>query len=129
MTVLAADLSQLNSEANLEKRSDLALNLANQALDDAKKAYEESPQAFPGHIRDMKEAVELSYRALEDTGKAARRNPKYFKRAELRLRALLKRLDNLEHEISSEDREPVNAAKKRIGEVHEQILFEIMSKK
>jgi len=126
---LQADLAQVRAEPNLEKRSELALDYANTAIDQAKKAYEEATPQFPEHIQEVRQAVELSYESLQNTGKAARRSPKYFKRAEMRIRSLLKRLDNLEQQVSVDDREPIQAARKRISEVHEQVLLDIMSKK
>ena len=128
-SVLRADLSQVRAEPNLEKRSELALEYANAALNQAKKAYEETSTDFPTQMDEVRQAVELSYQSLHDTGKAARRSPKYFKRAEMRMRALIKRLDNLEREVGLEDRLPVDEAKKRIIQVHDQVLFDIMSKK
>jgi hypothetical protein len=124
-----ADLAVVKAERNLEKRSELALDYANSVLEEAKKSYRDAPKDFSPQMEDVEKAVDLSYRSLQDTGKAARRNPKYFKRAELRIRALLKRLDNLEKEIAMDDRQVVAAATKHIGEVHDQLLLDIMSKK
>ncbi len=123
-----ADLLSVRAEPNLEKRSDLALEFASQSMDSAKKAYEETPAEFAGRLADIQAGAELSYTSLQETGKAARRSPKYFKRAELKLRALLRRLDNLAKEVSIEDRKPVDGVHARVSELHEQVLHEIMSK-
>lgn len=124
-----ADLNSVKTEANLERRSELALEYANSAVDDAKNTYEQEPKDLAAHLDEVRQAVELSYKSLQDTGKAARRRPKYFKRAEMRIRALVKRLDNLEREVAYEDRGTVLSAKKRLEEVRDQMVLDIMSKK
>ena len=127
---LAVDLEPLKIEKNLERRSELALVRADEAVTAAKKAYEASDSAaFKTQIADVEELAEFSLQSLQDTGKAARRSPKYFKRAELKLRALLRRLDTFERDVSADDREPIEQVKKRIHALHDQILLDIMSKK
>lgn len=124
-----ADLATVKQEPNLEKRSELALIYADTAIDEAKKVYEQNPKEFAARVGEVREAVELSYTSLQDSGKRARRSPKYFKRAEHRLRALVKRLEGLEQQVGIEDREPVVDTKKRVNDLHEQVLLDIMSKK
>jgi hypothetical protein len=73
--------------------------------------------------------VDLAYQALEETGKDARRNPKPFKRAELKTRELLRRLDGIRELVGYEDRALVDKIRDRVAEVHDNLLKGIMSKK
>ena len=118
------------AERDLEKRSELALQFADESITAASKAYAEASASslFEQHIQTVEELTQLSLKSLHDTGKEARKKPKYFKRAELKVRSLLRRLSTLSNEVSAEDRPRVEAAQKIVSEVHEQLLHEIMSK-
>ncbi len=128
--VVRADLADVRNEPNLEKRSEKALENANTAVDEARKAYKSSDLAvFESRLREVEESAELSYQSLEDTGKAARRSPKFFKRAEMKIHALAKRLEALGGDVNFEDRVLVEATRKKLSDLEDQIVFEIMTKK
>lgn len=130
LAVAGKEFPAVMAEQNLERRSDLALREADQAVSDAKSAYvEQKEQDFQTRLADVEELVELSYKSLQDTGKRARRSPKFYKRAELSVRALIRRLDSLSGEVSVDDREPVAATRKKLNDLHDQILNDIMTKK
>ncbi len=119
------------AEHDLEKRSELALKVADDQITEASKAYTSNNEskAFQGHLDSVAELTSLSLKSLQDSGKRASKSPKYFKRAELKLRGLLRRLDTLERDVLANDREPVAKVKNLVSETHEQILHEIMSKR
>ncbi|MEO8129394.1 MAG: hypothetical protein ABJF23_02195 [Bryobacteraceae bacterium] len=128
--MLRADLADVRNEPNLEKRSEKALENANTAMDEAKKAYKARDFAgFKARVQEVEESAELSYLSLEETGKAARRSPKFFKRSEMKIHALTKRLEALAAEVSLEDRGLVEAARKNLSDLEDKIVFEIMTKK
>ena len=80
-------------------------------------------------LNEVGESVDLAYQALEDTGKDARRNPRPFKRAELKTRELLRRLDGIRELVGYEDQALVDKIRSRVAEVHDNLLKGIMSKK
>lgn len=126
---LALDLAGVKSEPNLEKRSELALDYANQALDAARESYSHGEfEKTQAQLDEVGASVDVAYQALEKTGKDPRRNPKFFKRAELRTRELLRRLDSMLQTVSYSDREPVEKLHARVAEVHDNLLEGIMSK-
>ena len=125
-----ADVAAVKAEPNPEKRSDLALAHAEQEVEAAKKAYDANDlPAFRKSIEEVAELADLSAESLESTGKRARRNPKYFKRAEQKLLLLIRRVDSLEKDVSLDDRETVAEVRKRLTSIHERILNDIMTKK
>lgn len=127
---LAADVASIKMEPNLEHRSELALDYAKTLLDQARDAYHAGDVAKTGAVLDqMRESVDLAYQSLEETGKDARRNPKFFKRAEVKTRELLRRLEGLGQTVSFEDRAMVEKTRDRVAEVHDHLLTGIMSKK
>lgn len=119
------------AERDLEKRSELALKAADDQISAAVKAYTggTEPKVFEQHISTIEELARLSMQSLQDTGKQASKKPKYFKRAELKLRALLRRMATLSNDVSVDDRPRVEAAMKSMTEIHEKLLHDIMAKK
>lgn len=125
----SADLSTVKAETNLERRSDLALDYANTVLDEAREAYNAGDAAkLETALDNARASVELSYQSLEETGKNARNN-KYYKRAEMRTRELVRRLDGLREMVGFEQRSMVEKVRERVAEVHDDLLKGIMSKK
>jgi hypothetical protein len=130
-TVTAAgSLDQVMQEKNLEKRSEVALRYASKEIDAARDFYAaDQMEEFRRSVNQVGALAELSYKSLQDTGKRARRSPKWFKRAELSLRSILRRIDGLEKDVSYDDRPVVETVHKRVAGIHEQILLDIMTKK
>ena len=128
--VNGANLAALKSDPNLEKRSDKALQYAALDVDEARDSYNagrvrEAKQA----LQEVREAVDFSYESLKETGKDPRKHAKYFKRAEVKLRELLRRLHGLSDEWSVADRPAFDPVVARLQEVHDELLTGIMGKK
>jgi hypothetical protein len=79
-------------------------------------------------LQDVKDSVDLSLASLHDSHKHAR-NSKQYKQAELRTRALLRRLNSLADQVSIDDRKAVEDARQRVQDVHDELLTDIMSKR
>ena len=124
-----ADISGVKTEPNLERRSDLALQNANHAIDEARSAYQAGDlKKADAQLNEVRESVDVSLDALENSGKKPR-NSKYYTQAEIRLRQMLRRLAGFRDEMSVDDRKPLDDAATRLQEVHDRLLSEIMSKK
>ena len=123
-----ADVASVKSEPNPEKRSELALANADQTIADAHTAYNAGDmKKTSSDLDEVRESVDISYDALEHSGKPAR-NSKYFKRAEIKIREMIRRLGSFRDQMSVEDRKPLDAAVARLQDVHDKLLSEIMSK-
>jgi hypothetical protein len=122
-------MAAVKSEPDLERRSELALANADKAIDAAKQAYTAGDdKAEQEALVEVRDSVDVSYDALEHSNKAPRRS-KYYKNAELKLRALLRRLNGLRDQVGFESRDAVDAVIKRVEIVHDDLLSAIMSKK
>jgi hypothetical protein len=123
------DIAAVKSEPDLDRRSELALANADKEMDAAKQAYsggdDQGEQQALAELRDL---VDVSYDALEHSKQAPRKS-KYYKNAELKLTALLRRLNSFRDQVSFEGREAVDAVIKRVSDVHDEVLAAIMSKK
>src|SRR5580704_2715012 len=130
LLTLAFDLTSVKSEPNLEKRSELALDHANVSLDAARDDYNAGDVGkTQTELEEMCDSVDVAYDALANTGKDPHRDPKFFKRAELRTNELLRRLESLTPGMSGLDRNTLENVRARISMVHDDLLKGIMSKK
>lgn len=128
--MMAFDLSTVQSEPNLEKRSERALDNANLALDAARDDYNAGDiDKTQTELEEVRASVDLAYESLSSTGKDPHKDSKFFKRAELRTRELLRRLEGLAPGMSGVDRGTLERVRERISAVHDNLLNGILSKK
>jgi hypothetical protein len=123
------DIGALKSEPDLEKRSELALADADQQIDGARQAYTAGDEkGATVALEEVATAVDVSYDALEHAHTAPRKS-KYYKHAELKVRALIRRLTSFRDEVSFDARQQVETVIKKLSDVHDQLIADIMSKK
>ncbi|HUA61415.1 MAG TPA: hypothetical protein VML19_21820 [Verrucomicrobiae bacterium] len=128
--VLRADLKAAFAEKDLERRSKLALENAEAALQAAKSAYQQGDmEKTKAAVGEVEESVDLAYKSLNDTHKNPRKSPKYFKNAELATRDLLRRLDTFDHDMSYDDRPLLKPLKDKVQQVHDDLLLGLMEGK
>ncbi|HUA85748.1 MAG TPA: hypothetical protein VMB85_17935 [Bryobacteraceae bacterium] len=127
--LLAVDLNAIKSMPNLEHRSDMALDYADTALDNAHDDYAVGDIAkWRSEMGEVRDAIALSFESLEQSGKNAR-NDRHYKRAELKTRELLRRLDGARDDVSFDDRAVLDQVRAKVSEIHDALLQSIMSKK
>jgi hypothetical protein len=135
-TVLAAapawaSLDAAKAEPNLEKRSGLALDNASRVLKSAQDAYlaQGDMKQVEASLEEVSASVELAWDSLQQTHKNPSRSPKFFKKAEIDTRELLRRIDDLRAQMSVEDRDPLEKVRAVVQKVHESLLEGIMGGK
>jgi hypothetical protein len=127
---LRADLSKARSEPNLEKRSQLALENAQVEYRAARDAYTKGDnQQTATAISEIQESVTLAVTSLRQTGKDPRRSPKYFKKAEIETRDLLRKLEGFQHEMGYEDRPMLEKLRDNVQQAHDELLLGLMEGK
>jgi hypothetical protein len=125
-----ADLKAALAEPDLEKRSGLALDNASEALKTARQAYDKDDKAqFTALTGEIEQSVDLAQTSLQQTGKDPRNHPKWFKKAEIETRDLLRRLDTLEQEMNYADRPLLEKVKAHVVKVHDELLLGLMEGK
>jgi|SRR5215471_3416522 len=130
LLLFSVDLTAVKNEPNLEHRSELAIANANTALDAAREAYSAGDaDKTAKELDEVSESVDVAYEALSATGKDPRKSPRYFKKAEMAVRTLLRRLEGVSQSFSVSDREKIDAIRNHISEVHDNLVQGIMSKK
>ena len=127
---VCADLASVKAEPNLERRARKALENADQALKAAQEAYRNGDaKQTEAAFDELSESVVLANDSLKQTGKNPRRSPKHFKNAEIKTRALLRRLEDFRPQMSPDDRDALDKAQAAIQKVHEELLTGIMGEK
>jgi hypothetical protein len=127
-SLTAADLQPARNEPNLEKRARLALTIADQAISEAREAYNKSEiKVAEARLSEVRESVELAQTALAATGKKPGRSPGPYKYAETRSRELLKRIEGLKQEMDSSDRSIIEPVQNRVQEIHDAWLDGILT--
>ncbi len=125
-----SDLAAIAAEKDPEKRYVQALDFAASRIGSARKHYQHGEiEAFRAALSTMKEAVELSDATLRGTGQNPSKKPKHFKRAELKIRDMLKRLRNFAQDVSVIDRDVVTTTHARLNVIHEELLLDIMGRR
>lgn len=124
------DLAAVQAEPNLERRAAKALDNADRALKTGQEAYRNGyADRTLAAFDELRESVVLANDSLKQTGKNPSRSPKHFKRAEIRTRELLRRINDFRPQMSPEDREPLEKAEAAIQKIHEELLAGIMGGK
>lgn len=127
---LISDLAAVKLEPNLERRSEKALENANADMDLARDASIAGDAAkIKADLDDLRESVDLAYQSLVDAGKNPRRSPKYFKRAELKTRELIRRLGDMAQAVDPDQRPFVENVRSGVSNVHDELIRDIMKKK
>lgn len=117
------DLAAARAESNLEKRADKALDNAIDVARSLGKTYLADGMAKTQLLlAEIRESVELAYNSLKESGRNPRKRPKYFKRAELKTRELLKRLGGFSDRMAFDDRAKVEPLRAYVRKVHDEIL-------
>jgi hypothetical protein len=127
---LSAGLDKAMAEQNLEKRSKLALENADQAYQVARADYDKGDAtSLAADIKEILNSVELAYTSLKDTGKDPRKHSKWFKRAEIDTRDLLRRMDAFQRDMSFEDRPMLDKPIAQVQKIHDDLLLGLMEGK
>jgi hypothetical protein len=123
------DIGSVKAEPDVDKRSELALMNADREMDAARKAYTDGEQnAMQAALTELGESVDVCYDALQHSHTEPHKS-KYYKRSELQLKALMRRLTGFRDEVSFDARAPVEVVLKKASEIHDDIIADIMRKK
>lgn len=125
-----SNLDAVKAEPDPEKRAKAALEHANSAITQSRNYYVDSEykKAFAS-LDEVRAATEICVAALDATGKNARRNPKSFKKAEMRINELVRRLRSLEADFGVDDRQQVRNLQSSLEDIHDRLVVRIMGKK
>jgi DNA gyrase/topoisomerase IV subunit B len=117
-------LGELSQEHDPGKRAELALNLADASFDDARGFYQKGAiTKGDAALENMTSALTACVQNLEITRKA-----RFYKKAELKVAYLQRRMDNLVADLSIEERGWAEQTKRKLEQIHDKLLDGVMRK-
>ena len=126
---LWADLTKAKAQPNLERRARLALDNAALQLRLASQADKSGDWAKTKEaLAELGESVDLAYLSLKQTGKNPR-NSGQFKNLEIKVRGLVKNLEEFRRTLDFEQREELTPLVKHLRQVHDEVLQSVMTPK
>jgi hypothetical protein len=126
---LHADLGPAKAEPNLQKRSRMALDNADAQLTAANKAYDAGNWTeVAAALDETRASVDLVLDSLKQSGKNPRRGGKYFKNAEIRTRALVRKLESFRQKASGDEQVPIEKLRDHVQQVHDELLDAILGR-
>ena len=127
---MATDLAHVQVEPNLERRSHLALEHAEQSLKASRQAYNDGDlQRTAALLDEVGQSVDLAEKSLERTGKNPSKSPKHFKFAEITTGDLLRKIDAFSRDMNAADRPMTEKVKEKVQDAHDRLLHGIMTGK
>jgi hypothetical protein len=117
-------LAELKSEHDPGKRSELALDLADEAFSNARVLYAKGDIHQGDALLDqMTVALQECASSVDTLHKA-----KYYKKAEMKVAYLQRRLQGLLNDLSVEERGWAEFTNRKIDEIHDKLLEGVMRK-
>jgi hypothetical protein len=126
VTVLRAQsfVDELKAEHDPGRRSELALTLADSAFDTARDFYSKGEvHKGDAQLEDMTNALNECVTSLE-----AARKAKFYKKAELRVAYLQRRMKGLLDDIEAQQRGWAEYTQRKLDEIHDKMLDGVMRK-
>jgi DNA gyrase/topoisomerase IV subunit B len=117
-------LGEINQEHNPTRRADLALSLADESFDQARGFYDKGAMdKGDAALENMTSALNVCVQSLAVTNKA-----KFYKKAELKVAYLQRRMNDLVEEMSVQRRGWAEQTKRKLEVIHDRILEGVMAK-
>ena len=117
-------VSEIKAEHDPAKRSEKALSIADMAFDSARENYGKGDiHKGDAELENMMTALDECLSSLD-----AARKAKYYKKAEMNVAALQRRLDGLLDDISLQQRGWAEYTRRKLDELHDKLLEGVMRK-
>lgn len=126
----AGGLDAIRDDPDPQRRYRAALDYSAEQITVARKAYEENRhQDFDGALKEVAAGARLCDETLRAPVNKRIRNASHYKRAELKLREVLRRLTQLEKEVSVDDRAHILKTRDAVQEIHDRLLLDITGRR
>ena len=80
------------------------------------------PEVLEKRLSEYQDAIQDAHQSMIKTGRDAHRKPKGFKDLEIALRRQIRMLDNIGKNVSFDQRDPVDRAKKEASDIRDDLL-------
>ena len=116
--------AEVTSERNPGKRSEIAIDAADRSLDQARAYYK------AGQVQEGEEQLDLISRLADEclSSTEEARKSKYWKKSELRVAALNRRVRSFADELSYNQRDKAKELAAHLDSIHDKLLAGVMRK-
>ena len=126
--LLLADQPSWKTERDLHKRVEKGLEVTEQQLDDARKTYRErDPYKAQEELAVALDTAMEAYQMIVDSDEDMRKRAGRFKKIEIQLRGILRKLEDHERQVDVLDRGPVERARKTVSRMQDNLLKSMFS--
>jgi hypothetical protein len=117
-------LDAVRAERNPGRRSEMAMSMADEALDRAREFYRSGDsKRGEEQLTVVEKLADECLSSVEEAHKS-----KYTKKAELRMAALARRVDSLADDLGYDQRSKARELHSHLEEIHDKLLAGVMSK-
>jgi DNA gyrase/topoisomerase IV subunit B len=117
-------MATINQEHDPGKRSELALSMADESFDDARGYYDKGAiDKGDAALDNMTHALDVCVQSLAVSNKT-----RLYKKAELKVAYLQRRMSNLVSDLSVSERGWAEQTKRKLEEIHDKLLDGVMRK-
>jgi len=114
---------QWQSERNLYKRVEKGLEVADGQLDEARKIYREGdPYKAQEQLKTALDTAMEAYQMIVDSGEDMRRRAGRFKKMEIQVRGIYRKLEDYHMQVDILDRGPVDRTRETLGKMQDNLL-------
>jgi len=122
-------VASTDSEGDLVKKARENIRLAEIELNQTCQKYNEGyPEDGLKSLGQFMKLVEQAYAWLGETHRDPRKKPAGFKDMELKIRAFIRKLEDLKSSLPQDEREPVEKSIKRLHEIHDDLVMGLLNK-
>jgi tetratricopeptide (TPR) repeat protein len=110
-------------EKNLYKRAEKGLEVAEAQLDAARETYRNGdPYKAQAELEDSLETIMEAYQVIVDSGEDMRKRASRFKKFEIRLRGIYRKMEDHETQAEVLDRGPIERARQTVSKMQDKLL-------
>jgi hypothetical protein len=124
---LAKLRQQLARESDADDRAKITVKIGRELLKQISHAYDKgTPEEAERLLGEYREAIRDAHEDLKESGRDARRKPKGFKDLEIHLRKSTRKLEDLGHALSFDQRTVLDEAIAEMNAIRQELLENLM---
>lgn len=120
---LAAQTKDWRAERDVRKRAELGLKAAESQLDDARQVYRSGdPYQAQAGLGEAVDTMLEAYQMVVDAGDDMRKQARRYKKVEIGLRGILRKLEDFQMQAEVVDRGPIERAAQTVSRMRDNML-------
>lgn len=120
---LVAQPKDWRAEGDIRKRVELGLKVAEDQLDAARRVYRKGdPYEAQAQLEGSLDTMLEAYGTIVDEGEDMRKNARRYKKVEIALRGIFRKLEDFERQAEVVDRGPVMRAQQTVSRMRDNLL-------